>query len=194
MSSVPGGPIGPPLAGDAGTSVPLQAVDLTAIADAPWPSRGAAAFALVLVVGGGLLWRRRAFVERSIAASTDRPLASLGYGIAAHAVIAFAGVYLASRLVRAGGLGRDAGLVGAMAGGVLMLIAAGLGFTVVGAVLAGLGGRGQGVTGAVVGAFIAGGVAAVEPSAGALAWFVVVSTGIGGPVREWVHASAGPDV
>lgn len=191
MHPAPGATLG---AGTATVArVPLQAVDPAALTGLSGPVRGAAVFVAVLVLGAGLTWRRGALVERSIAESTDRPLSAMGYGVAAHGVIAFGGVYLATRLTEVEAGGWNAGALGA-AGGVLALLLAGaLGFTVVGSVLADLGGRGGRWAGAVVGAAIAGGAAAVEPLVGVVVWFVVVSTGIGGPVRAWVHASAGPD-
>lgn len=180
----------PGLAGS--LALPLQVVEPAAVAGVAGPVRGVVAFGLVLLVGAGLRWRHAPFVDRAIDASMSRPVVSLGYGLAAHAVIAFASVYLTAQLARAGGLGPTALDVGAVIGGAALLAVAGLGFTVLGSVLAGLGGRESDRWGAVVGAAVAGVVAALDPVLGGLAWFVVVSTGIGGPTREWLHASAGP--
>lgn len=181
------------LAGSGGTLALLGTVDPTVLTELPGPWRGTVAFVVVLVLGAVLLQRRGAFVERSIDASLARPLSSLGYGVAAHAVIAFAGVYVANQLATVGGLGQNAAVVGALTGGLMLVTAGALGFTVVGSIVADLGGRSGEWSGPVLGAVIAGVAAAIEPVVGAVVWFVVVSTGIGGPVRKWVHASAGPD-
>lgn len=181
------------IAGDLASGPALQLVDPSAALGLAGPARGAVAFVVVLLVGAALHWRRPAFLERSVAASMDRPLAALGYGAAAHAVIVFAGAYLANQLSQIDAIGADAGVVGAVVGGVLLLLAAALGFTVFGAVVADLGAVESRWPGAVLGAVLAGGAAAVQPLLGAIVWFVVVSTGIGGPVREWFHASEGPD-
>lgn len=163
------------------------------LATLPPVARGAAASAAVLLLGAGLRWRRPGVVERAVAESADRPLSSLGYGAAAHAVIAFGGVYLLTQLTQVRAAGWNGGVVGAAAGASMLLLAGALGFTVAGSVVAGLAGRGGGWDGVVVGAAIAGLVATAAPLVGAVVWFVVVSAGIGGPVRAWVHASAGPD-
>lgn len=171
----------------------MQAGDLAAVAELSGPVRGAIAFVAVLVLGAGLAWRREAFVERSIAASMDRPLSALVYGVASHAVIAFGGVYLANQLSQVGGQGGNAAGVGLLAGAFVLLLAGALGFTVVGSIVAEFASRGGRWSGPVAGAVIASGTAVVEPVVGALVWFIVVSTGIGGAARKWFHASAGPD-
>lgn len=168
--------------------------DPTAVFDLPGPVRGTAAFVLVLLLGGLLLRRFEPFLERSVEASMDRPLASVGYGVAAHAVIAFGGVYLANQLTQVPTGGWNAGAVGIAAGMLLVLLAAALGFTVVGSTVAGLWLEGRRWAGPVVGALFAGVAAALDPPIGWLLWFVVVSMGIGGPARKWLHASEGPEV
>lgn len=172
---------------------PTAAVGGSAIVDVPGPVRGAVAFVLVFLLGAALVRRFGPFLDRSVDASMERPLASLGYGAAAHAVIAFAGVYLADQLAGVPTAEWNAGVVGVVAGLLVVLLASALGFTVVGSAAAALWLDGRPWTGPLVGAALAGGSAAVEPLVGGLVWFVVVSTGIGGAVRRWIHASAGPD-
>ena len=171
----------------------MQAVDGTIIADLPGPVRGAVAFVLVLLLGGIILWRFGSFLDRAIDASTERPVVSVGYGVAAHVVIAFAGVYLATQLAGAPTGGWDAGVVGIVAGLLLVLLVSALGFAVVGSAVAALWLDGSRWTGLLVGSLLAGGSAAVDPLVGGVLWFVLVSTGIGGTVRRWIHASEGPD-
>lgn len=173
---------------------PLAAVGLDAVVEAPWPLRALATFVLVAGLGCVLVYRHEPFLDRSIDASAERPLASLGYGLAAHAVIAFAAVYLANKLGRYGVLGQDGPLVGLLLGGVLALAAATVGFTVVGVTVAGLRGGRRNELGLALGGLVAAAAVALASTVSALVWFVVVSMGIGGAVRKWLHASAGPEL
>lgn len=168
---------------------PFQTVDPTAVLDLPGLVRGAAAFGVVLVLGAGLLWRFNGLVDRSISASMDRPLSSLGYGIAAHATIAFFGAYAASQLGQLSVSGRTLGGVGVWVAIVLLAVVAAVGFTVVGVAVVEVGLERRREFGIVLGAVLAGGAAVVEPLFGGLVWLVVVSTGIGGSVRVWFHAA-----
>lgn len=155
---------------------------------------GLAAFGLVLALGGLLIWRFESFVDRSMSASMDRPLSSLAYGMAAHGVIAFAGVYLTGRFARIEVLGGNIAAVGLLVGGVFVLLVASLGFTVVGATIVALGGERRLDFGLVVGALLAGLAGFLGFAAGAVIWFIVVSMGIGGPARQWIHADATDDL
>lgn len=174
--------------------VPLQAVDLTAVAGASSAVRGAAAFVLVLVFGGAFLWRYQPFVERSMDAAMARPLLSTAYGVVAHLVVVLGGVLLASKLSQYPVFGRNPAVVGLLLGALVGLVAAGLGFTVVGSTVVELGGQPSRWVGLVVGALIASGIAVATPAVAGVAWLVVVSVGVGGAVRKWVHASAVSEV
>lgn len=183
------------LPGDGGVAVAgaagqLPAIDPTTVLDAPGLARAALAFALMVLLGGVLVWRFEPFVDRSIDASLERPLESIAYGVAAHVVVVFAGVYLVERLVQFTVFGVNTGGLGVLFGGVLLLLAGALGFTVVGTTVVGLAGARRHWRGLVVGALVAGSTAVVAPVLGAFVWLVVVSMGIGGPVRTWLHASA----
>lgn len=167
----------------------LQMVDPSTLLELPGLIRGPIAFAAVLAFGAAVLWRFDGVVERSIDASIDRPLTSLGYGIAAHATIVFAGAYLTSQFSQLTLSGRSLWPIGIWLGLVLLAFTAGLGFTVVGAAVVELGWDRPRWQGLVVGALIAGLAGLVTPLVGALIWLVTVSTGIGGPVRSWLHAS-----
>jgi len=170
------------------TVAPLQAV--SAVEGASRPARAAGVFALVAVVGGALCWRAEPFVDHARAASLDRPLSALGYGLATHAVIAFGGVYLANKLSRFAPFGEGSGVVGLWFGLSLVAVAAAVGFTVVGVTALDLLGEDGPWSGLLAGAVAAASTAVVAPSLGAVAWFALVSVGIGGAVREWLHASA----
>lgn len=174
------------------TAPPLQLGDPSGLLGAPGVVRGPVAFAVVLLIGGVILWRFESLVDRSIDASINRPLSSMGYGVAAHAVLGFVGIYLANQLGQVAVSGQSLMAVGLVVGLVAGAVAAGVGFTVVGSALVELGWERRRWHGLLVGALIAGGAGVVEPLLGGLVWLVVVSTGIGGPVRQWLHASAGP--
>lgn len=176
-----------------GGATPLQTVD-PAIFSESGAVRASLAFGLVLLFGGALLWRFEPFLERSIDSSRAKPLSSLLYGVAAHAVIAFGGVYLATQLAQVRVAGWSAGGLGILFGVLLLLLAASLGFTVIGATVVELGWEPRRWPGVVVGALIAGAIAVIDPLFGGAVWFVVVSMGIGGPIRTWLHASAVSDI
>lgn len=178
----------------AGTAGSVLAADPGVIFDAPGPVRAVVAFALVLLLGGGLLWRYEAFVDRSIDATMSRPLSSIGYGVAAHLVIAFGAFYLTSQFAKLDVAGVNAGGIGVLVGALLVLLAAALGFTVVGATVGGLWGAGSNWPGLALGALMAGGAAVLDPLLAGVVWIAIVSAGIGGPVRKWLHASALSDV
>lgn len=175
-------------------TTPLQTVAPTAILDLPGLVRGAIAFAIVLALGAAFLWRFDGVVDRSIDASLDRPLSAMGYGIAAHATVVFAGVYVGSQLGQVSPSGVPLTDFGLWAGVVLFAAAAGLGFTVVGAAVVQIGWERRRWHGLLLGALIAGIAALVNPLVGGLIWLVAVSAGIGGAVRNWFHASKDADL
>lgn len=167
---------------------PMQAVDPSALLDAPGPTRALVAFAGVLVAGGLILWRADAFLDRAIEASMARPLVSLGYGVAANAVVAFGAVYLISQLAQLEAFGQSVGVVGVLLGAAIVLLAAALGLTVVGSTVVELAWHRDHRAGLVVGALLAGVGGLLDPLVGGLLLFVLVSMGIGGPARAWLHA------
>ena len=124
----------------------------------------------------------------SITASMASPLRSLAYGAAAHAVIAFVGVYLTSQLSRVEISGQSVGALGVAVGVLVVLLAGSLGFVVVGSAVVEFGWERRRWYGLAVGALTAGVAGWLGPVAGGLLWFVVVSMGIGGPARNWLHA------
>lgn len=162
-------------------------VDPAAVLEAPGPVRAAGAFLLVLLLGAVVLSLFEAGVDRSIDASLDRPVLSTVYGLVAQAAAGAAAAYVYSLIAGAGPVVVGGGLtIVALA----WLAVAVVGFLVAGGVLTVIVGTRQPWTGLVVGA----GIAAVPwllPSvtAGVTVWLVVVSLGIGGRTREWVHAS-----
>lgn len=160
--------------------------------DAAPPVRAAVAFVLVLAVGGVLLARREAFVDRAIDATLARPLASLGYGAAALAVVGFAGVYLASQLALVSVGGLNVGGVGLLFGALALLVTAALGFTVVGGVLVLVWGGRNDWSGLALGAALAAALSLLDPVLAGAGAAVVVAAGIGGAARTWLHASYGP--
>ena len=173
-----------------GGGVPLQTVDLAVLSGTSSVVRAAVAFLLVLLLGGTLLWRFEPFVERSVDASMAQPLRSTAYGVAAHVVVIFAGVLLASKLAQYPIAGWNPAGVGLALGLLVLVVVGSLGFTVVGSTVVELGGQPSRWVGLVVGAGIASAIAVVTPTVAWVGWLVVGSVGVGGAVRRWVHASA----
>lgn len=175
----------------AGHSLPVvnQMTDPTVVLDLPGALRGPLTFAVVLLLGAAFLWRYGGLIDRSIDASVERPLSSLGYGVAAHATLLFAGAYLASQLAPLSLSGLSLGALGIWAGVVMLAAAAGLGFTVVGTAVVQLRWDRPRWQGLLVGAVLAGIAGGLDPLVGGLVWLVAVSTGIGGPVRAWFLAA-----
>jgi hypothetical protein len=162
--------------------------DLSVVLGTPW-LRAVGAFLLVLPFGGVVLARYDGLLKRSVDASMDSPLVSLIYGVGAHLAIFFAAMVFSTQLESAGVSQAVVSVGGAAVLGVVMLALAGLGFAVVGAILTDLRGERRPQPGLVVAA--AAGVAGLLllPLLGGLAvWVLVVSIGIGGPTRRWVHA------
>lgn len=176
---------------DAGSrlTATLTALDPSVVASAPAPVRAVGSFLLVLVFGGALLYLSEGFVDRAIDSSMESPLKSAVYGAVAYGSIAFAGVYAYSQLAAVGAAGPAVGAVGMVLVALVWLVLAGLGFAVVGARITEAAGERRLRLGLVVGAAVSA-VAWLVPSfvLGLLAWVVVVSVGIGGPTRKWVHA------
>lgn len=189
MSPVPPG-FPSALAGSAALPAAIvPAVDPAAIADAPAPVRAAASFLLVLLFGGAILHLFEGFVVDAVESSMERPLASMGYGVVAQATVVYLGVYALSQVtaVATGGAAADVTTVGV---GVLVVGLASLGFTVVGVRVVGAFGEHGRWRGLVVGAAVSG-VVWLLPSfvLALLVWVVVAGVGVGGPVRNWTHAS-----
>lgn len=169
-----------------------QAIDPSAIVDAPVAVRAAGSFVLVLLFGGALLYLAEEFVDRSVDASMESPLKSVGYGMVAQGIVVFFGVYAISQVGRISGSAVE--VVG-VALAVFVLALAGLGFTVVGARLTEIAGERRLRPGVVVGATISA-VVWLAPSfvLGLLAWTFVAAVGVGGPTKRWLHASKSVDV
>lgn len=176
-----------------GTDVgPTGVALLTPGLDASPLVRAVVAFVLVLLLGGALLWRYEAFVDRSIDATVARPLVSLGYGVAAILAVGFVSVYLASQLALLTVAGRHVGSVGLLLGVLALFLIAALGFTIVGGALVLVWSGRDDWSGLVLGAVVAGLLALLDPVLAGVGGVAVVSLGVGGPARTWLHASYGP--
>jgi hypothetical protein len=165
-------------------------LDPATAVDAPASVRAIASFALVLLFGGALLVRDDGFVDRSVDALKERPLASVVYGGIAYGLVGFGCAYGISQLARLGGGSAVVLIVGTAIAGIVLLTLAGLGFVVVGTLLTEIQGQRQPWTGLVVGASIGAVVWFALPLlAGVVAWLLVTAIGIGGPTRKWINAS-----
>lgn len=167
----------------------LQTADPISFLDLPGAVRGPILFVTILGLGTIALVRYGEVVDRTLDSSMDRPLKSLGYGVAAHATLVFAGAYITSQLAQLRVSGQSLASLGIWVGVLLLVVTAALGFTVVGLAAVEMGLEGPRWQGLLAGAVLAGIAGALDPLVGGLIWVVVVSTGIGGPVRSWVWAA-----
>lgn len=170
--------------------IPVQAIEPTAVIDAP-PIRAVGSFVLVVLVGGVLLYRFDGFVDRSADMSMERPAVSTVYGVAAQGTVLLFGLYLFSQVMRFSTNALVVTVSGVVVAAAVVGLS-GLGLTVVGSLLTELTGKRRPWYGLVVGAAL-GASAWLVPAAsvGLAVWVLLVSIGIGGPTREWVHASRG---
>jgi|AntDeeMetagen134_2_1112570.scaffolds.fasta_scaffold00073_10 hypothetical protein len=169
----------------------VQVVDPSVIVDAP-PARAIGAFVFVVLFGGLLLYRFDGVVDRAVDTSMERPAVSTAYGVTAHTCVLVFGVYFFGQVTRLSANGLVAAGAGA-AVAIAVVSLAGLGLTVVGARLTELVGERRPWYGLVVGAAL-GASTWLLPTvvAGLVVWTLLVSVGIGGPTREWIHASRTP--
>lgn len=157
------------------------------IAELSTPVRAVVGAGLVLAFGAFILRFREGLVDQSMEASLESVPHSTFYGLAVHFVLVFAGVYIVSQISRLVG---GAGPVVFAITGVGLLIAAGLGFTVVGTILTEQLWDERPWLGLGVGTALAGIVLIALPLIpGVGAWILIASVGIGGSARNWFHAS-----
>lgn len=171
-----------------GEVAPL-AVGPAAVAEAPPAIRAAGAFVGVLALGALLVTRWGPVVDRGVAATLDRPAVSIGYGVAAHLVIAFAAVYLGTRVAESSTVSLNPDTVAFGVVAVLVGVTGVVGFTVLGATVLEMWGARPGLAAPVAGALLAALVVALDPGIAPWVWVAAVSVGIGGPVRRWANAS-----
>ena len=162
--------------------------DPSVVVDTPW-LRAVGSFLLVLPFGGFVLLRYGSLLDRSVDASMSSPFVSTVYGVIAHLAIIFAAGVFSTQLANAG-VGQEALTIGSTAVlGAVLLGLAGFGFAVVGTWLTGLRGERRPWQGLVVAAAV-GAVGWLVPVllVGVVMWVLVVSVGIGGLTRRWVHS------
>jgi hypothetical protein len=163
-------------------------VDPSTITEASSLVRALISLLLVLLFGGVVRYLYEEFVEESIASSMDQPLNSFIYGILALGGVAFLGGYLITQVGRlqVGPLLSLAQIIT----GVLYLTLAGLGFTVVGTRITELLDERQLWYGVAIGAIISAGAWLIPSFLLALiVWSLVAAVGVGGPTRDWLHAT-----
>lgn len=169
-----------------------QPVDPTAVVDASGLVRAAASFVLVLAVGGILVYLFDGFVDRSVDSSAERPLTSVVYGLLAHVCVVFGGFLVFSQLSLVSSAGMPAGLTVVVLAWVAL---SGLGLAVVGTTITEVAGERRLWLGTAVGAAVSAVIWVVFPFlAGVVVLVVLVSMGIGGPTRKWLHATKSVDV
>lgn len=168
-------------------AVTAESLDLSVLVGSPW-LRASVSFLLVLPVGAVVLARYGGLVDRCTDASMEQPLMSLVYGLLAHLMVFFASGVLSLQLTSVG-LDQTVLSVGStVVLGTVFLVFAGLGFAVAGTWLVEFRGEGRRWHGllAVLGVGAAGWLLPVF--AGLALWILLVSVGIGGATRKWIHA------
>lgn len=172
----------------------MRLLDPTVLVDAPVAFRVVGVFVLTVLFGGTILTLSAGVVDRAADASMERPLLSVVYGVLAQGVLLILGSYAYSQLLRLGFVGPTVGVVGLWVGILGVLALSGLGLAVVGAAVTETASTRQLWPGLAIGAAI-GAAAWFVPSfvLALLVWLLVVSFGIGGPMREWIHDSVEDD-
>lgn len=173
---------------------PLQVLDPAGYEETGVVIRATAAFAVVVALGGLVIVRDESYIRESVEALVSNPLSSIGYGIVAHLVVAFGVAYVGSQVPAVGVSGVDLTTLSFGVGLVVLLSVAAVGFTVVGTTVFALWGESNVWAGLILGGMVASGLTVARPAVGAGLWLLLVSLGVGGRVRNWVHASALDDV
>lgn len=172
-------------------SLQLQALDPAVAAGAPGAVRAAVSFLLTILLGGFVIYRYGDRVDAAVDASMSNPVASTVYGLGAFVFVVFVVAFGLSELSRAGVGLRLVSTVVLVAFAAMVLLLGAVGFGVVGVWLAGV----LGARDPLVGLAAVAGASAVAwlvlPFVlGALVWLAIAAVGVGGPTRQWVHASA----
>lgn len=165
----------------------VGSLDPSVVVGSP-PLRAVATFLLAVPVGMVVLRNYGSRVDRGLDASTDRPLVSVVYGVMAHLLLFFAAMVVSFQFASTD-IDETVVLVGGVAVlGVIFVSLAGFGLAVIGTWLAELRGGGRPWQG-LLAAGAVGAMGWLLPLvAGLVVWTTLVSIGIGGSAREWVHA------
>jgi 4-hydroxybenzoate polyprenyltransferase len=165
----------------------VGSLEPSVVVDTPW-LRALGAFLLAVPVGMVLLRNYGSLVDRGVDASTDRPLVSTVYGVMAHLLLFFAAMVVSFQLASTGLDETVVLVVGVAVLGMVFLSLAGFGLAVLGVWLVEFRGEGRPWHGLVAAGAI-GAVGWLLPLiAGIAVWMALVSVGIGGSARRWVHA------
>ena len=165
----------------------VESLDPSVLVGTPW-LRAAAAFLLVVPVGAAVLARYGDLVDRSVEASTDSPFASTVYGVLAHVGFVFAAGVFSTQLANAG-LDPTVLQIGSTAVlGAILLALAGFGFAVLGTWIVEFRGEGRRWHGLVAASAVGAAGWLLPAFAGLALWTLLVSMGVGGPTRRWIHA------
>jgi len=165
----------------------VDSLDPSSVAGTPW-LRAVVAFVLVVPFGAGMLIRYRGVVDRGLGASTESPAVSVVYGVLAHLGILFAAGVFSTQLANAGIDLQTLRIGSSVVLGTVLLALGGLGFAVLGSWLVELRGDGKHWHGLVATSALGAGGWLLPVPAGAAVWMLLVSLGIGGATRKWIHA------
>lgn len=170
-----------------GAPIVAQFGNLSTLLELSGPARGALSFALVLLVGVGLLIRREAAVDRAVDLAADGSPLAVVYGLIAFGLLGFVAGYL---LTQTAEFAPGTDLITVIL--VLAVLAAvalgGFGYAVVGVWITDIEGERRPWPGAVLGAALSAVPWLVLPGAAALfGWLLLSAVGLGSVTRHWVH-------
>jgi hypothetical protein len=180
-----GTPVGAPV------QLPLQTLDPAVVTETPATVRAMVAFLASTFFGGFVLYRWGDRVSAAVEASASNLPLSAVYGVFAYGLLSFVVAYAYTQLASLGvGLAALTVAGGAVLGGGLLALG-GIGFAVAGSYLADMAALGDPWLGLVgVGLAAAVAVLVLPLLLGVAVWFGIAAVGIGGTVRQWVHADA----
>lgn len=170
-----------------GAPVVAQFGGLSALLELSGPARGALSFALVLLVGVGLLIRREAAVDRAVDLAADGSPLAVVYGLIAFGLLGFVAGYL---LTQTAEFAPEPGLIQAILvlAGLAAVVLGGFGYAVVGVWITDIEGARRPWPGAVLGAALSAVPWLVLPGVVALlGWMLLAAVGLGSVTRHWVH-------
>lgn len=165
----------------------VDSLDPSAVAGTPW-LRAVVVFVLVVPFGVGVLDRYRGVVDRGLDASSESPAVSVVYGLLAHIGILFAAGVFSTQLASAGLDQQTLAAGSTLVLGAVLLTLGGLGFAVLGSWLVDIRGEGKRWHGLVAVSALGAGGWLLPTLAGLAVWTLLVSVGIGGATRKWIHA------
>lgn len=165
-----------------------QPLDPSVVAGTSGLVRGVASIAVVGLVGAGVLFQFRGFVDRAVDDTMDRPVVAVVYGLLAYVLVLFATLYAGDIMTRLALTGTALGTLVFVVLVVALLAVSAAGYLVVGTIVTDVLADRRPWQGLALGAAISAVAWIALPTVPAVvAWILVPAVGVGGPMRKWVH-------